>query len=1292
MGWSQKSGWTYSNNVYSSYFIASLKITKEESMSCITSNTTPDSNIFKSNKSFNQIQYNFFSKSIAFKKEKNYQFNTIVVNYLQNKTTEYLFSPPLYMITPFGRETGVFSNNLYDGYKGSTGSSDTAFLPHPYFKNEDDYKKLNKINQGRIFKLHYYSTPYDNITSYKTKNPIIYSSNNLFGKSSNLKKNDGEGIVSFDINEINWFIQGYSYVSLHNITQKISYWKDSNNNLTGGILFGKGWYSFPNNMYVWFDGYFDYDDLVYDKNWQFVGGNTWMFGLLRDNEENNYDMRNQPVGGPWVGNPNVHFPGVGDYYNIVNVPPQAEPNKGSILNGTVKSPHKGFRENNYISKFINMDRYNFSINYHNTRNDNTGIRIYTSTKLPSSNPIQYKKYIFNTTNTPIVTDPILLDKSVIGLKLELDIKCKSIGDLIINFYSHSKPNTIINIFNGDGREVDDLNATFTFDLNQEKISIILDSDWKNINNKVFSIQGDIGVGSKLLQSNTRDFRDFYSNSADYFKLKFEHGLGYTPTINKANLILIYDDFILNEPIVHLTQSVDPKTYNFYGLEGNKHLVIVADKIESTSFTHSIVTLKDLNISQSYHNLNNSLISIDKNFAPIGLSGTTYSHKSTIGSGNDFNLNNSTIDIHTMVGTGRFTSGIWENGNWINGWRDSEIYEFFNVNNFYSYNRDKKWVFSLFGPNDSIKNLSIGDKIAISNIVAIDINENRTLLKNYFIIKNITNSTVVVEFVWDFPLRRIERDSENHYIYVTKNIWLNGYFFNGRFSGIWNNGVLISYPFLTKMEKTHWIDGEFSGGHFKSRPIVKTFSFVNSKATSENKLQIKFDYPHKLNVGDKVYINENFNKASNMIGKTSVIEVIDNNIINFNVNYNTIFSKISSISYIIIYKSDSLIQNMNFYSLNMSKAISSESMDSRSLFSFNSWMDLVYDSTSATNILKPQSNFDDSLTRYSENNLYGWITKDILSSKSVFRDSFSNTLKTYKLGYKYEKLTDYIGNASYFNEYFLPNSTQFEDIGWKRTTFTQSSLTFSRTIDDGTDKLILGKELKIEAKDDGGLLNIIKPKVTIKNRKLSTIEDDRYTMVSFDLVNKKTTNDYYLKGNISDNYYYQPLIHFSNLNIVNKKGVLSSATYLPVYKNVDHTLSEDKRKTEFFYNKKDLMMAFRGSGINGTYSSTFVLDNLKFYETDMIPFFQYFNYSNINRSIQIPIHIKRYKSIKNEYSYEFIDFTYANDLNSIVYSDSDKSNYINLPKYKDLYQIPTYNNFTKGFDWNNTNFGNDSTQS
>ena len=55
MGWSQKSGWTYSNNVYSSYFIASLNITKEESMSCITSNTTPDSDIFKSNKSFNQI-------------------------------------------------------------------------------------------------------------------------------------------------------------------------------------------------------------------------------------------------------------------------------------------------------------------------------------------------------------------------------------------------------------------------------------------------------------------------------------------------------------------------------------------------------------------------------------------------------------------------------------------------------------------------------------------------------------------------------------------------------------------------------------------------------------------------------------------------------------------------------------------------------------------------------------------------------------------------------------------------------------------------------------------------------------------------------------------------------------------------------------------------------------------------------------------------------------------------------------------------------------------------------------
>jgi hypothetical protein len=53
-----------------------------------------------------------------------------------------------------------------------------------------------------------------------------------------------------------------------------------------------------------------------------------------------------------------------------------------------------------------------------------------------------------------------------------------------------------------------------------------------------------------------------------------------------------------------------------------------------------------------------------------------------------------------------------------------------------------------------------------------------------------------------------------------------------------------------------------------------------------------------------------------------------------------------------------------------------------------------------------------------------------------------------------------------------------------------------------------------------------------------------------------------------------------------------------------------------------MMNFTGVGRDGVLSVDFYIDNLKFYELDMIPFFKYFKspsgkIGNINTSIQIP---------------------------------------------------------------------------
>ena len=52
------------------------------------------------------------------------------------------------------------------------------------------------------------------------------------------------------------------------------------------------------------------------------------------------------------------------------------------------------------------------------------------------------------------------------------------------------------------------------------------------------------------------------------------------------------------------------------------------------------------------------------------------------------------------------------------------------------------------------------------------------------------------------------------------------------------------------------------------------------------------------------------------------------------------------------------------------------------------------------------------------------------------------------------------------------------------------------------------------------------------------------------------------------------------------------------------------------------MNFKGTGVAGSDVSEYYLDNIKFYQLDMVPFFQYFIspigvQGNINKSVQIP---------------------------------------------------------------------------
>jgi hypothetical protein len=74
------------------------------------------------------------------------------------------------------------------------------------------------------------------------------------------------------------------------------------------------------------------------------------------------------------------------------------------------------------------------------------------------------------------------------------------------------------------------------------------------------------------------------------------------------------------------------------------------------------------------------------------------------------------------------------------------------------------------------------------------------------------------------------------------------------------------------------------------------------------------------------------------------------------------------------------------------------------------------------------------------------------------------------------------------------------------------------------------------------------------------------------------------------------------------------------------------------------MFFRGNGLNGSNVSNITIDNLKLYEVDMIPFFQYFNTKNINKSVSVP-----YQAIAPNIEYVENDFSLLD--NSIYGLDS-----------------------------------------
>lgn len=709
----------------------------------------------------------------------------------------------------------------------------------------------------------------------------------------------------------------------------------------------------------------------------------------------------------------------------------------------------------------------------------------------------------------------------------------------------------------------------------------------------------------------------------------------------------------------LTGATGPaQPFAFFGLPGNKHVVIVGDKTTATTTTTTlVVAVSNLTIEGGYHPGNNQLYNLDNSNNPIGLTGADYSL--FVGNGNiingvtqsDFQIN----QLTSKIGNGKFKAGIWENGVWNNGWRvDDNEREFYDVDINIRILSNVKWRFRVIGPSQSVSNFKIGDTVSIGNIVAIDINEERKLLKGYYRIIDINETGIndrvgfiTVETDTTFPVRRIERDSRNHRIRVTKNIWLSGVFLNGYYSGVWNNGLFKGYPYLTEMYNSNWTDGIFDGGHFHSRYYISgTFS---DTLWSNGNVGFTFSQPHNLAVGDLIEIDKDDKTVNPQYDREATVTQVINDLHivtdipwgqSTPVETGTIRTKLAN----------GLVQNMRFFSNNQSNITSNNSMDSDEVFIYDSWMDVNYIDEYATNIGKPQNLLNDISNKvYSENNLYGWITEDVLSSNSRFRDSFSLRERDYSLGVKWKLFNDFTGDSSRFEEYFDSNSIEFLEQGWTFSLAGPNSATFSRTIDEGIDDIV-GEELRIEAIASGGVLDVDNDNINlnIPNRDSIRLERSRYTIAEFNLIDADYTLDVYgldqtNSGNLLKDSKYakvEPLINFNNINSVIRDitiGTLGTfsiyvpATYLPINQNVNHLLTPKKKKIEYFFNKRNLGLTIRGGGLDGTDKTELIIDDLRFYEVDMIPFFQYLTEQNVNKSVQVP-----YQAIA-----PFIDYTDAN---------------------------------------------------
>ena len=456
---------------------------------------------------------------------------------------------------------------------------------------------------------------------------------------------------------------------------------------------------------------------------------------------------------------------------------------------------------------------------------------------------------------------------------------------------------------------------------------------------------------------------------------------------------------------------------------------------------------------------------------------------------------------------------------------------------------------------------IGDKVSVGNISALDTNGIRRLIKDYWTIVDIispevyifgtdgsqgSNDLMYLQITLNFAARVIQKDSENHPIYVSKNVWLGGAFLNGKFRGVWNNGLFRGRPYITRMVDSQWIDGMFNGGRFRG----KTVDYLVPGSGKE-----------------------------------------DSEFATFSIN-------------------SGLIQNFIFNDADLK--------NDGYEHSYNSWIDVNYFTSSTVTIGRNIISFkDDEICgpgEYTVPNFYSSPTKDVLGSISKLRNHGFSGYDKYSLGWKINDYDNYLEEIGEFDKYYNTIGTQsgstlgdrrgigriqFLNDGW-----TYSSATFSflngfvepyEFVSNKQGQSFLGS---LEIRHNGNPQSF--PYTFLDNTKIAdNFKPRRYNYVSFDFIKKPLENGTsYLTFENTEN----PLIDNDILNLTDR----------PVTGIQLQTGTTITRIKEYFFNRRGLDLWLLLA------TSSTIIDNLKFVQTNSIPFIFLGTESRITQKVQVPL--------------------------------------------------------------------------